>query len=173
MVWSSVYVCSSVPYSGYYLLSFIFAEAVVVILFMDLIFVHWQVLQKINPLLTVKSDLCSSHMSQMLTCTFDDGNCWDGDTSTKQYGRQLSQKNESTGEREALSRKLRLGSSQRRNGGQRVPRKISWMCSLFLRHGRNISCQVTWARMYSTDLPQGNTVATPCTDSTDVSIDSS
>ena len=101
MVWSSVYVCSSVPYSGYYSLSFIFAEAIVVILFMDLIFVHWQVQRKINPLITVKSDLCTLHMSQMLTCTFDDGYCRDGDMSTKQYGRQLSQKNQNVGKREA------------------------------------------------------------------------
>ena len=66
MVWSSVYVCSSVPYSGYYSLSLIFAEAVVVILFMCLIFVHWQVLRKINPLITVKNDLCTSHMGEVL-----------------------------------------------------------------------------------------------------------
>ena len=66
---------------------------------------HWQVLRKINPLITVKSDLCTSHMGQMLTRTFDDGNCRDGDTSTKQYGRQLSQKNQSAGEREAIEQK--------------------------------------------------------------------
>ena len=68
---------------------------------MDLIFVYWQVLWKINPLITVKNDLCTSHMSQVLTRTFDDGNCRDGDMSTKQYGRQLSQKNQSAGKREA------------------------------------------------------------------------
>ena len=59
-------VCSSVPYVGYYLWSLIFAEGIIVVLFMGLIFVHWQVLRKINPLITVKSDLCTSHMSQML-----------------------------------------------------------------------------------------------------------
>ena len=72
---------------------------------MDLIFAHWQGLRKINPLVMVKSDLCISHMSQMLTHTFDDGNCRDGDTSTKKYGRQLSQKNQSAGEREATEQK--------------------------------------------------------------------
>ena len=33
---------------------------------MGLIFAHWQVLRKINPLVTVKSDLCTSHVDQVL-----------------------------------------------------------------------------------------------------------
>ena len=40
-----------------------------------------------------------------------------------------------------------------------VPRKISWMCSLFS----------SYISKYSTDLPQGSTVATPCAYGMDVS----
>ena len=36
-----------------------------------------------------------------------------------------------------------------------VPQKISYLCSLFLRRGGGITCQVIGARKYSTDLPQG------------------
>ncbi len=36
-----------------------------------------------------------------------------------------------------------------------VPRKISSVCSLFLRRGGSIRCQVTGSRRYSQDLPQG------------------
>jgi len=49
-----------------------------------------------------------------------------------------------------------------------APRKISWMCSLFLRCGRSITCQVTWARKYSTGLSQGSTIATLCANRMDV-----
>ena len=48
-----------------------------------LIFAHWQVLRKINPLVTVKSDLCTSHVDQVLHVHFDGGNSHDGDTSYK------------------------------------------------------------------------------------------
>ena len=87
---------------------------------------HWQVLRKINPLITVKSDLCTSHMSQVLTHTFDDGNCRDGDTSIQSnMGGSCHRRTRVQVREKQLSRKLRLGSSQRRNGGQREPRKIS------------------------------------------------
>ena len=36
-----------------------------------------------------------------------------------------------------------------------VPRKMSAICSLFLRKGSSISCQVSGGRCYSQDLPQG------------------
>jgi hypothetical protein len=36
-----------------------------------------------------------------------------------------------------------------------VPRRISAVCHLFIRHGGQIVCQVTGARQYSIDLPQG------------------
>ena len=36
-----------------------------------------------------------------------------------------------------------------------VPRKISAICSLFLRHGGRIQCEVTGTRQYSRDNPQG------------------
>ena len=36
-----------------------------------------------------------------------------------------------------------------------LPRKISKICSLFLRRGGIIQCSVTGNRRYSTDLPQG------------------
>ncbi len=36
-----------------------------------------------------------------------------------------------------------------------VPRKVSCICSLFLRHGGSISCTVTGDKRRSTDLPQG------------------
>ena len=42
-----------------------------------------------------------------------------------------------------------------------VPRKISIVCSTFIRRGGVISCQVTGARHYSEDLPQGG-LEVPC-----------
>ena len=42
-----------------------------------------------------------------------------------------------------------------------VPRKISAVCSLFLRKGGSISCQVSGGRRYSQDLPQGG-LEIPC-----------
>ena len=42
-----------------------------------------------------------------------------------------------------------------------LPRKISKMCSLFLRRGGSISCVVSGARRYSSDLPQGG-LEVPC-----------
>ena len=43
-----------------------------------------------------------------------------------------------------------------------VPRKISSVCSMFLRRGGTISCRVTGSRRYSEDLPQGG-LEVPCT----------
>ena len=42
-----------------------------------------------------------------------------------------------------------------------VPRKISAACSMFLRRGGSISCQVTESKRYSADLPQGG-LEMPC-----------
>ena len=42
-----------------------------------------------------------------------------------------------------------------------LPRKISLICSLFLRRGGNIKCCVTANRCYSDDLPQGG-LQVPC-----------
>ncbi len=42
-----------------------------------------------------------------------------------------------------------------------VPRKISSVCSLFLRRGGSIRCQVTGSRRFSQDLPQGG-LEIPC-----------
>ena len=42
-----------------------------------------------------------------------------------------------------------------------VPRKISSVCSMFLRRGRLIFCRVTGSRRYSGDLPQGG-LEVPC-----------
>lgn len=43
-----------------------------------------------------------------------------------------------------------------------VPRKVSALCSLFLRHnGARISCQTSGGRRYSEDLPQGG-MEIPC-----------
>jgi hypothetical protein len=42
-----------------------------------------------------------------------------------------------------------------------VPRNISCLCTLFLRHGRTISCSVTGQRKRSEDLPQGG-LKVPC-----------
>ena len=36
-----------------------------------------------------------------------------------------------------------------------VPRKISTICSLFLRRGGSIQCTIVGSRRYSGDLPQG------------------
>ena len=36
-----------------------------------------------------------------------------------------------------------------------LPRKVSRVCSLFLRRGGSIHCMVTGRRRYSVDLPQG------------------
>ena len=42
-----------------------------------------------------------------------------------------------------------------------LPRKISKLCSLFLRRGGSIQCVVTGRRRYSADLPQGG-LEVPC-----------
>lgn len=42
-----------------------------------------------------------------------------------------------------------------------VPRKISALCSTFIRKGGTISCCVTGSRRYSSDLPQGG-LEIPC-----------
>ena len=42
-----------------------------------------------------------------------------------------------------------------------VPRKISTVCSLFLRSGGSITCEITGSRKYSHDLPQGG-LEIPC-----------
>ena len=36
-----------------------------------------------------------------------------------------------------------------------VPRKVSAICSLFLKRGGSIMCRVTGSKRYSADLPQG------------------
>ena len=43
-----------------------------------------------------------------------------------------------------------------------LPRKISILSSLFLRHGGTITCVVSGTRSYSSDLPQGG-LEVPCT----------
>ena len=42
-----------------------------------------------------------------------------------------------------------------------LPRKLSRVCSLFLRRGDTIICAVTGGRRYSADLPQGG-LEVPC-----------
>ena len=42
-----------------------------------------------------------------------------------------------------------------------VPRKISTICSIFIRQGGTISCMVNGSRRYSSDLPQGG-LEVPC-----------
>jgi hypothetical protein len=42
-----------------------------------------------------------------------------------------------------------------------IPRKISTICHLFLRHGGEMICQIVGARRYSADLPQGG-LEVPC-----------
>ena len=42
-----------------------------------------------------------------------------------------------------------------------LPRKLSRVCSLFLRRGGTIECTVTGGRRYSVDLPQGG-LEVPC-----------
>jgi len=42
------------------------------------------------------------------------------------------------------------------------PRKISSLCSIFIRRGGSITCQVSGSRRYSEDLPQGG-LEVPCT----------
>lgn len=42
-----------------------------------------------------------------------------------------------------------------------LPKKVSRVCSLFLRRGGNIQCTVTGRRRYSFDLPQGG-LEIPC-----------
>ena len=42
-----------------------------------------------------------------------------------------------------------------------LPRKLSRVCSLFLRRGGTIVCTVTGGRRYSADLPQGG-LEVPC-----------
>ena len=43
-----------------------------------------------------------------------------------------------------------------------LPRKISKVCSVFLRRGGSINCTVTGGKRYSADLPQGG-LEIPCT----------
>ena len=42
-----------------------------------------------------------------------------------------------------------------------LPRKVSRVCSLFLRRGGTIQCRVSGERRYSSDLPQGG-LEIPC-----------
>ena len=42
-----------------------------------------------------------------------------------------------------------------------LPRKISTLCSLFIRRGGAIRCRITGRRCYSADLPQGG-LEVPC-----------
>ncbi len=42
-----------------------------------------------------------------------------------------------------------------------LPRKISCVCSLFLRRGGTITCEITGHRRHSSDLPQGG-LEVPC-----------
>ena len=42
-----------------------------------------------------------------------------------------------------------------------LPRKVSRVCSLFMRRGGRIQCTVTGGRRYSADLPQGG-LEIPC-----------
>ena len=42
-----------------------------------------------------------------------------------------------------------------------VPRRISSICSMFLRRGGRIDCEITGDRRYSEDLPQGG-LEIPC-----------
>ena len=42
-----------------------------------------------------------------------------------------------------------------------IPRKISSICSIFIRHGGTICCKVDGHRRYSRDLPQGG-LEVPC-----------
>ena len=42
-----------------------------------------------------------------------------------------------------------------------LPKKISRVCSLFLRRGGSITCTVTATKRYSADLPQGG-LEVPC-----------
>ena len=42
-----------------------------------------------------------------------------------------------------------------------VPRKFSSFCSIFLRKGGSVMCEVTGRRQYSLDLPQGG-MEIPC-----------
>ena len=43
-----------------------------------------------------------------------------------------------------------------------LPRKVSKVCSLFLRRGGRIQCRVSGSRQFSADLPQGG-LEIPCT----------
>ena len=43
----------------------------------------------------------------------------------------------------------------------RLPKKVSKVCSLFLRRGGSISCEIAGARRYSRDLQQGG-IEVPC-----------
>ena len=42
-----------------------------------------------------------------------------------------------------------------------LPKKLSKLCSLFLKRGGEISCKVTGSKRYSRDLPQGG-IEVPC-----------
>ena len=44
---------------------------------------------------------------------------------------------------------------------EHLPRKISHVCSLFLRRGGEITCEITGRRRHSLDLPQGG-LEIPC-----------
>ena len=50
-----------------------------------------------------------------------------------------------------------------------LPRKVSRLCSLFLRRGGTIDCIVTGARRHSADLPQGSLELRPRVSRTDCS----
>ena len=83
-----------------------------------LIFTHWQVLQKINPLATVKSDLCTLHMDQVLHVHLTMATLKMETRLQSNMGGSCHRRTRVQVREKQLSRSLCLGSSQRRNGGQ-------------------------------------------------------
>ena len=110
---------------------------------MNLIFVHWQVLRKINPLITVKNDLCTSHMGEVQHVHLMMATVEMETRLQSNMGGSCRRRTRVQAREKQLSRSLCLGIVKDEMVVSHVPRKISRMCSLFLSCGRSISCHVT------------------------------
>ena len=69
-------------------------------------------------------------------------------------GEELKTERETGNPHDLLAAVTKLLREERRTVGH-LPRRVSPLCSAFLRRGRTIKCTVNGHRKYSKDLPQG------------------
>ena len=95
------------------------------------------------PLVTAKSDLCTSHVDQVLHIHLTVATLEMETRLQSNIGGSCRRRTRVQAREKQLSRSLCLGIVKDEMVVSHVPRKISRMCSMFLRCGRSISIQVT------------------------------